>query len=348
MHTIKKDFGSDNQAGISPEILDFLSQINYNHCHGYGEDPITKKAIELLKSAFGEKAECFFTLNGTGTNTTALNAITRPYHSIICAETAHINTDECGALEKVAGNKIIPIPTTNGKITPSQINNYLSSLGNPHKVQPKVISISQPTELGTLYQKEEIETLATLAHQNNLYLHMDGARLSNAAVSLNLSFKELTMDCGVDIISFGGTKNGMMIGEVIISYIQEANKELPFLRKQNNQLLSKMRFISGPFIPFLEQKLWYRNALQSNKMAQYLYEKIKYHPQIDVIYPVDSNALFVKLPQEIATPLQEAFFFYPWNIKESIYRWMTCFDTTKEDVDLFYSKIEELSKKISK
>lgn len=348
MHTLKKDFGSDNQAGISSEILDFLSKINTNHCHGYGDDPITEKAITLLKSSFGDNAECFFTLNGTGTNTTALNAITRSYHSILCAETAHINTDECGALEKITGNKIIPIPSVNGKISTSQVETYLTSIGNPHKVQPKVISISQPTELGTLYQKEEIEALAKLAHQHNMYLHIDGARLSNAAVALNLSFKELTADCGVDIVSFGGTKNGMMIGEVIISFIQEANEELPYLRKQNNQLLSKMRFISGPFIPFLEQNLWYRNARKANQMAQYLYSKIKDHPQINVIYPVDTNALFVKLPPEIVAPLQEAFFFYPWNIKENTYRWMTCFDTTEKDIDLFYAKIEELSKKITK
>ncbi|QZT37777.1 aminotransferase class V-fold PLP-dependent enzyme [Halosquirtibacter xylanolyticus] len=347
MYDLKKEFGSDNYSSVSPEILEFIQTINFGHCHGYGDDPITNEAITIIKSEFGNKAECFFTLNGTGTNITAINALTRPYEAIVCAETAHINTDECGALEKVTGNKILPIKPSNGKITPEQITPFLAQIGDEHSVQPKVISITQPTEVGTIYSKEEIQSLATLAHQNNMILHMDGARLSNAVAKMDISFKEATYDLGVDIISFGGTKNGMMIGEVIISFLDQANKAIPFLRKQNNQLLSKMRYLSGQFIPYFQQNIWKINAEKANFTATYFYNQVKNIPYIQVLYPVDTNALFVRIPKEMIKPLQKVNFFYARDPRDTVVRWMTTFDTTTAEIDNFVSELKIIAQSLS-
>ncbi|QZE15575.1 aminotransferase class V-fold PLP-dependent enzyme [Halosquirtibacter laminarini] len=346
MNNLRKEFGSDNYSGVATEIMEYLSHINQSHCHGYGDDPITEEAIKTLKEAFGENAACFFTLNGTGTNITAIDAITHSFDAVVCAHTAHINTDECGAFEKITGSKILPIHTEDGKIKPEQIKPYLAQLGNPHRTQPKVVSISQPTELGTLYTMEEIKAITQLAHENDMLVHLDGARLSNAVAKQKTTFKGATQDLGIDIVSFGGTKNGMMIGEVIVSFNEKASQTIPFLRKQNNQLLSKMRFISAQFIPYFQKEIWKRNADKSNQMAEYFYHKIKDIQNIEVVYPVDTNALFVKLPSELIKPLQYECFFYVWNHEESVVRWMTSFDTEESDIDLFVSKIHELLENI--
>ncbi len=339
---MSKGFASDNNSGVHPEILKSLALANKEHVVGYGDDHFSQKAIKRIKQEFGDDTAVFFVFNGTGANVLSLASVTNSYHSIICAETAHIEEDECGAPEKFTGCKLLPVETIEGKITCEGIQKHLKGFDFEHHSQPKVISISQVTELGTVYLPDEIKAIADLAHKHNMYLHMDGARIANAAVALNLPFKAFTRDCGVDILSFGGTKNGMMMGESVLFFDPELSLNSKYIRKQSMQLYSKMRFVGAQFLAYFENELWRKNAEHANKMAKILEQEIKKISQIKLTQKVEANGVFAIVPKEIINPLQEKFFFYIWNEENSEVRWMTSFDTTENEIHEFARLIKEL------
>lgn len=342
---MKKGFASDNNSGVHPSILKAIENANSGHVVGYGDDHYTQKAIEIFKEKFGAETEVFFVFNGTGANVLGLSTVTQSFNSVICAETAHIQEDECGAPEKFTGCKLLPVEPVNGKLTPESIQHHLKGFDFEHHSQPKVISISQVTEMGTIYQPKEIIALADLAHKNNMFLHMDGARIANAAVALNLDFREFTKDCGVDILSFGGTKNGMMMGEAVLFFDPELTKLTKYIRKQSMQLYSKMRFVGAQFIAYFENDLWKQNASHSNNMAKLLEKEVAKIPEIKITQPVNANGVFAIVPPEIIEPLKEQFFFYMWNEAVSEVRWMCSFDTTENEIIEFVALINRLLKK---
>jgi threonine aldolase len=344
---ITKNFASDNNSGVHPEIMEAMMRVNVGHVVGYGADFYTERAIRKFKEYFGEDIEVFFVFNGTGANVTGLKTITESFNAIICSSYAHINSDECGAPEKFTGCKLLTIPSVDGKIRVREIEPLLKGLRDQHHSQPKVISITQATELGKVYTVEEIRAIADFAHNNGLYLHMDGARIANAAASLGLTLKELTKDVGVDILSFGGTKNGMMYGEAVVFFNPDLAPNFKFFRKQGMQLASKMRYIAAQFEALLTDDLWLRNAKNSNNMAQYLAGEASKIPQIQITQEVEANGVFAQIPREWVTRLQEHYFFYVWNPQDSIVRWMTSFDTTEEDVRDFIDIIRELAEESS-
>jgi threonine aldolase len=338
----KRGFASDNNSGVHPEILKAIADANVGHTIAYGDDIYTQRAKAKFYEHFGNDIEIFFVFIGTAANVLGLNAATRSWNSVICAETAHINEDECGAPEKFNGFKLLSVETHNGKLTIESIQKHMKGFDFEHHSQPKVISITQATELGTVYTVDEIKSLADFAHANNMYLHMDGARIANAAVTLNKSFKEFTKDSGVDILSFGGTKNGMMYGEAILFLNKQLGQDFKYVRKQGMQLASKMRFISAQFERYLTDNLWLKNAQHSNKMAQLLASKIKEIPQIKITQNVEANGVFAIVPAEIVPELQKEYFFYEWDEVRSEVRWMASFDTTEEDILNFVELIKKL------
>jgi threonine aldolase len=338
----KRGFASDNNSGVHPEILKAIADANVGHTIAYGDDIYTQRAKAKFYEHFGNDIEIFFVFIGTAANVLGLNAATRSWNSVICAETAHINEDECGAPEKFNGFKLLSVETHNGKLTIESIQKHMKGFDFEHHSQPKIISITQATELGTVYTVDEIKSLADFAHANNMYLHMDGARIANAAVTLNKSFKEFTKDSGVDILSFGGTKNGMMYGEAILFLNKQLGQDFKYVRKQGMQLASKMRFISAQFERYLTDNLWLKNAQHSNKMAQLLASKIKEIPQIKITQNVEANGVFAIVPAEIVPELQKEYFFYEWDEVRSEVRWMASFDTTEEDILNFVELIKKL------
>ncbi len=339
---MNRGFASDNNAGIHPDILNAIAAVNQGHVPGYGGDSITEKAITCFKKEFGNNIDVYFVFNGTGANVISLSSLTNSYHSIICAETAHIQVDECGAPEKFTGSKLLPIKSVNGKIFPEEINKHLHGFGFEHHSQPGIISISQVTELGTVYSVEEIRAITDLAHQHGMYVHMDGARIANAAVSLNLPFKAFTIDSGIDVLSFGGTKNGMLMGEAVVFFNPELSRQTKYIRKQSAQLFSKMRFISTQFIAYFENNLWKSNASHANKMAKLLCLEISKIESIKLTRPTEANGVFAIVPKEIIPQLQEKYFFYVWDEFISEVRWMTSFDTTEEDIRDFVKTLKRL------
>ncbi len=338
-----RGFASDNNSGVHPEVLQAIEKANVGHAVGYGGDDYTQLAVEKFKEVFGQQTDVFFVYNGTGANVVAIQALTNSFHSVICPETAHINVDECGAPEKHSGCKLLPVETKDGKLTIDALKKHMHGFGFEHHSQPKMISITQATELGTVYSIDEIKALADYAHANNMYLHMDGARLANAAVSLGCSFKEMTVDAGVDVLSFGGTKNGLMFGEAVLFFNQNT-EAVKYIRKQTAQLNSKMRFTAAQFLAILTDDLWKRNASHSNKMAQKLAEELKSIEEIKITQSVDSNGVFAIVPEKIIEPLQKEFFFYMWDESKCEVRWMTSFDTQEEDIEKFVTLIKKLLK----
>jgi threonine aldolase len=335
-------FGSDNYSGVHPEIMEALNRANEGHATSYGADEYTAKAIEKFKEYLGDDIEVYFVYNGTGANVLGLSSLVRPYHGIICSELAHIHVDESTATETFIGCRQITLPTTDGKIYPDDIEAKIQRLDDQHHPQARVISISQPTEYGTVYTIEELKGISAVAKKYDLYFHMDGARISNAAVSLNKSFREFTRDIGVDVLSFGGTKNGMMFGEAIIFFRKELATDFKYIRKQGMQLHSKMRFIGAQFEAFLSNNYWKRNGSHSNSMAKFLADELSRIPQLEITQPVDANGVFVKIPAELIPRLQEAQFFYVWTERISEARLMCSFDSRKEDVENFVGKLKEL------
>ena len=339
---MKRGFASDNNSGIHPEILNAIYSANEGHAVGYGGDKITEMAIQRFKQEFGQDIDVYFVFNGTGANVLSLSTLSHSFHSVICAETAHIQTDECGAPEKFTGSKLLPVATIKGKITPDGIKKYLHGFEFEHHSQARIISISQVTELGTVYSLEEIKAITALAHEYGLFVHMDGARLANAAVALDLPFRAFTVDAGIDVLSFGGTKNGMMLGEAVVFFNPALSKNTKYIRKQSMQLFSKMRFVSAQFLAYFNNELWKKNATHSNKMAKLLEQQIMKIPAIQLTQTVEANGVFAIVPSAIIPLLQEKYFFYMWDEHRSEVRWMTSFDTQEEDITNFAALIKSL------
>lgn len=334
-----RSFASDNNSGVHPEILKAIEAANQNHAVAYGNDEVTKRAVQKFKEEFGSQAEVFFMFTGTAANVLGLSAVVRPYNAVICSELAHINVDECGAPERFLNAKLLTVSTQNGKIDVEGIEKHMHGFGDQHHVQPKVISVSQVTEMGTVYTIDELKTLADYAHGNNLLFHVDGARLANAAVSLGISFKEMISDTGVDILSFGGTKNGLMFGEAVVFLKPELSAGFKFIRKQGMQLASKMRYVSAQFEAYLSDEFCYKAAAHANSMAQLLAEEVVKIPGVVVTQKVQANGVFAVIPKEAVAKLQKEYFFYVWDESKSEVRWMTSFDTTEEDVKGFVNAL---------
>lgn len=336
-----RGFASDNYAGVHPEILDAIALANGGHQVSYGEDAYTEHVQHVFRAHFGEQATAYPVFNGTGANVVGLQAMTERWESVICAETAHINVDECGAPEKVAGLKLLTQPTPDGKLTPDLIKRHAWGWGDEHRAQPRIVSITQTTELGTCYSPTEISAICEQAHQHGMKVHLDGARLANAAATLDVPLRTFTTDAGVDVLSFGGTKNGMILGEAVVVLNPDAVRGMPFLRKSAMQLASKMRFISVQFEALLGGDLWLRNASHSNAMAQRLADAVRGLDGIQITQQVQANAVFAILPADVTKRLQKRFRFYTWNERTGEVRWMTSFDTTEQDIDTFAAAIAE-------
>jgi threonine aldolase len=339
---LKRGFASDNNSGVHPDILKAIEAANFRHAIAYGGDPFTQLAEEKFREIFGVETSVYFVFLGTAANVLSIKALTDSYHAVICAETAHIQTDECGAPEKFTGCKLIPIDTSDGKISPELIAKHLHGFEFEHHSQPKIISITQSTELGTLYSLAEIRNLANLAHAYNMYLHVDGARIANAAASLGVSCKEMIAETGVDVLSFGGTKNGLMFGEAIVFLKKGLDRNFKYYRKQGMQLSSKMRFISSQFLAYFENDLWMKNAQHANAMAKLLASEVAQIPFVKITQPVCANGVFAIVPKEIIPKLQEKYFFYVWNEQTSEVRWMTSWDTQPEDIYGFAEVLKKL------
>ncbi len=339
-----RSFASDNNAGVHPEILAAITKANQGHVVAYGADPYTESAMQKFEEHFGKDIAVFFTFNGTGANVLGLQALTRPFHSILCSDYAHIYTDECGAPEKHTGCKLIPLPQQNGKITVDSVRHAYHGIGDEHHSQPRVISITQSTEMGTVYRPEEIQALARFAHEHDMFLHMDGARIANAAASLGQTLRQATGDLGVDILSFGGTKNGIMGGEAVVFFQPALSRDFLYLRKQNMQLASKMRFIAAQFEALLTDDLWRRSAEHANRMARLLGEEVRQIPEIKVVWKVEANGVFAQIPRDTIEKIKQHYFFYMWMEEESIVRWMCSFDTTEEDIRRFAEVVREAVK----
>lgn len=338
----KKDLGSDNHSGVHPKILAALSEANRKHAPSYGTDPISRLCESEFKRLLGPSARPFFVFNGTAANVLSIRALVQSYHSIICAETAHLNVDECAAPESLIGCKLLTLPTPDGKLTPEQVERCMIRAGDQHYAQPKLVSISQPTEVGTLYSIEELKALREATRRHGLYLHIDGARITNAAEALGVSLKQLTSDIGIDALSFGGTKNGLLFGEAVVFFAPEPAKDFKYIRKQNLQLPSKMRFLAAQFYAFFKDDLWRDIAAHSNQMAQALAERLTEFPEVEVMQEVQTNMIFVRIPKPWTKPLKKQAFFYVFDEHEWIMRWMTSFDTQEEDLQAFVDAIKEL------
>jgi threonine aldolase len=340
----RRSFASDNNAGVHPELIEAIKAANEGHVVAYGNDPFTARATRLFQKHFGRNVAVYFVFGGTGANVLGLKAITNSYEAIICADTAHVHVDECGAPEKFTGCKLLTVPTPDGKLRVEQIKPLLHGIGVEHHVQPRVISISQATEMGTVYTKKELKTLADFAHDHNLLLHVDGARLANAAVWLNASLKDITAGAGVDVLSFGGTKNGMMYGEAVVFFDKQRASDFKFIRKQGTHLPSKVRFISAQFEALLSGDLWRRSAMHSNRMAQLLGSELAKVPQIKLTQPVESNGVFAIIPPRFVPALQKKYFFYVWDEEISEVRLMASFDTTEDDIRDFIGFVRKTVK----
>ena len=329
-----RSFASDNNAGVHPEVLQAMAAANTGHTVGYGDDVYTERARAKFREHFGD-VDVFFVFNGTAANVLSLQALTRSFQAVLCAEASHIYTDECGAPEKFTACKLIPIAAPDGKLTVAAVEHHYHGIGDQHHVQPRVISITQATEMGTVYKPEEIRALAEFAHSHDLLLHMDGARIANAAASQGLTLRQATGDLGVDVLSFGGTKNGLMGAEAVVFFRRELSKDFLYWRKQGMQLASKMRFISVQLETILSNDLWLRSAQHSNQMARLLEQEVRRIPQAKIVYPVEGNGVFVQLPKHAIPKIQDRYFFYVWNEEENVVRWMCSFDTTEEDIRQF-------------
>jgi threonine aldolase len=337
-----RSFASDNNAAVHPEVLEAIRRANEGHMVGYGDDRYTESAVARFREHFGADVHVFFVFNGTAANVLSLQALTRPFHAVLCPELSHIYTDECGAPEKFTGCKLIPLAAPGGKLTVETAAAAYHGIGDQHHVQPRVISITQSTEMGTVYKAAEVEALASFAHEREMFLHMDGARISNAVAAQGLTLRQATRDLGVDVLSFGGTKNGLMGVEAVVFFRPELAQDFLFVRKQGMQLASKMRFMAAQMEALLTNDLWKRNAEHANRMARLLEQEIKKIPRIRIVYPVEANGVFAQIPRGAIAKIQERYFFYVWSEEEAVVRWMCSFDTTEEDVRQFAGFVGEI------
>ena len=331
-----KSFGSDNHTGAHPEVLSAIAAANAGDAEPYGADDWTSRAANELSAAFGAVG-AYFVFTGGAANVLGISLLLRPFDAVICAESSHLHVDECGATERILGNKVVPVPTPDGKLTPELVETRLTGRGDEHRAQPKVVEIAQVTELGTCYSLDELRRLGEFCRAEGLYLYMDGARLANAAAHLNCELSDLAAHA--DVLSFGGTKNGAVAAEAVIVMRDDLIAHLPYLRKQQMQLGSKMRFVAAQFTALLEDKLWLRSALHANAMADRLAEGVKDASGVTIRYKVESNAVFAALSQDRVRTLQRDWTFHTWDEREDVVRWMTAFDTTEADVDAFVEAI---------
>jgi threonine aldolase len=340
----QRHFASDNYAGVHPEVLAAIAAANCGHVPGYGDDPVTASAEAAFRRLIGDDVRVFFAFNGTGANVVALAAALRPYQAVICPQSAHLNNDECGAFERFAGGKLVAVATSDGKLTPDDVRRNVRELGNVHHVQVGAISISQSTEVGTVYTVEELAALGAVAREYKLLFHLDGARLANAAVALDIDLHALLVETGIDVCTFGGTKNGLLFGEAIVfPKYHPAIEALPFTRKQGMQLASKMRFVAAQFEALLRDDLWRRSALHANAMARRLAAHLHAIDGVRIVYPVEANGVFAAIDPQLVAPLQNERRFYVWDEEASIVRWMAAFDTSETDVDMFAAAIARIS-----
>lgn len=333
----RRSFGSDNNAPVAPEILQAIVDANAGDAVGYGDDPWTARAIARFKEHFGDRTDVYFTFNGTGANVAGLSSLLKPWEAVLAPASAHLQTDECGALERFAGSKVMPIATTDGKLRPSDVEPYLLAGHGVHFPQPRAISISQAPEFGGIYELDEVRDLCAFAHEHGLLVHMDGARIANAAVALDATLREATVDLGVDVLSFGGTKNGLMLGEAFCFFNPElhAGAAAPYVQKQSMQLASKMRYLAAQFDALLTDGRWSRYAAHANAMAQRLYHRVKDIAGVRVTRPVRCNAIFATLDRGAIEAIQREFFFYVFDEALPEVRWMTHWATTEQDVEDF-------------
>jgi threonine aldolase len=334
-----RSFASDNAATVHPDVLSAIARANAGHASGYGHDVYSRQIEGRFAEHFGEQARTFLVFNGTAANVLCLRAACRPWEGVICAETAHLNVDECGAPEAIAGVKLITAPAQEGKLTAELVDALHTRIGDEHAVQPRVVSVSQATELGTVYTPDELGALAHAAHARGMLLHVDGARLSNAAAALELPLRALTADVGVDLLSFGGTKNGLLGGDAVVFLEPRLAEGFDYLRKQSLQLASKMRFLAAQFDALLSDELWLRCAGHANRMAARLAEAVGGLPGLSITRPVQANAVFATLPPEATATLQGQFPFYVWDETVNEVRWMCSWDTSEEDVEIFAAAI---------
>jgi threonine aldolase len=333
----QRGFASDNSATIHPDVLAAIARVNVGHTFGYGHDDYTSSVEARVAGTFAPDASAFFVFNGTGANVVSLRAACRRFEGVICAETAHLNVDECGAPEAIAGLKLLLAPGVDGKLTPEAVESRIARIGDEHAVQPRAVSISQCTELGTLYSVAEMRELADVAHERDLMLHVDGARLSNAAAALGVSLAEVS--AGADVVSFGGTKNGLLGAEAVVLLNPQLAPDFLYIRKQSMQLASKMRFLAAQFDALLTDDMWLRSAGNANAMASRLARALAGVPDLAITRPVETNAVFATLPPAVIESLQREFPFYTWDEAAGEVRWMCSWDTTEEDVDEFAAAI---------
>jgi threonine aldolase len=336
---VNRGFASDNAATVHPRVLQAIAAVNTGHAFGYGHDAVSERLQAHFAAEFGEQAQVFPVFNGSGANVLAIRAACRPYEAVICTDAAHINVDECGAPEAIAGVKLLPVPHAGGKLTPEGLEARIERVGDEHAVQPRLVSISQATELGTIYTAAETRRLADAAHARGLLVHLDGARLANAAAALGLPLRALTTDAGVDLVSFGATKNGALAAEAVVVLVPELAAGLPFLRKQTLQLASKMRFLDALLDALLDGELWRENAAHANAMAARLGAVLDGTPGLEITRPVEANAVFARLPARARTTLHGQFDFYDWDEAAGEVRWMCAWDTTEADVDAFAAAV---------
>lgn len=338
----KRGFASDNNSGIHKDVLSAIEESNHGHCIAYGADPFTAAALDRFREHFGDGIDVYMVFTGTAANVLGLKAVTSTYHAIICSELSHLNVDECCAPEHFSGTKLLTVQTPDGKMRPSQIEPLLSVFGNEHHAQPKAISITQSTEVGTVYSPEEIHEISKLAHRNGMLVHMDGARIANAAASLKTDLKAITRDAGVDVLSFGGTKNGMLVGEAVVFFDSKLSGDFKYVRKQGMQLFSKMRFVSAQFTAYLSNGLWLKNAQHANRMAEILASRLERFPGIEITQRVEANGVFAIIPREYVEEIQKEFFFYIWDEEGPVVRLMTSWDTKDEDIERFVTTVERI------
>jgi len=333
---------SDNYAGVHPEVLGAIGAVNAGHQRSYGYDPVTAEAEGLFRAHFGPDVEAYFVGNGTAANVLSLQAVLRRYQAVICAESAHINTDECGAPERYLGCKLIDIPVPDGKLTVDVLDAWVTGRADEHQVEPGAVSLTQSTELGTRYSLAEVQAIAEWTHGRGMALHVDGARLANAAVGLGVGLGDASAGCGVDVLSFGGTKNGLMAGEAVVFLRSGLGSHFRYHRKQAMQLTAKMRYVAAQFRALLTDDLWRRNAEHANRMAARLAAGVAGAEGVQITQPVEANAVFAIVPPEAVPVLQEVAAFYVWDERTSEVRWMTSFDTTADEVDRFTRAVHEV------
>jgi threonine aldolase len=343
----QRGFGSDNHSGVHPQIIEALASVNNGHAPSYGTDETSVEAHGLFKQKFGAQAQVQFVFNGTAANVMCLRLACDSYHSVLCSDVSHMNVDECAAPEILGHCKLIPLKSVNGKITIEEAKKALVRKGDQHFAQVKMISITQPTEMGTVYTYEEMKQLFSWAKSEGLLVHIDGARFANAAVLLGKTFKELTTDLNVDLLSFGGTKNGLLFGEAVVILNPDLKKKAPYVRKQLGQLPSKSRFIAAQFLAYFKNDLWKEIASHSMKMAQHLRILVEGLPHVTITQPTDSNAVFAQIPSSWVKNLKDQYFFYVWDEHTFECRWMTTWDTQMEDVKGFAQALKHTSLEVT-